>query len=72
MSLDNQIKNTRFSRSETLNALHEIKEKYKQLPSTDIMKFAAVYYPIAIIEMNLEEMTFEDFETVQLDRKSVV
>ena len=47
------------------NVLDDIHEKYKRLPSTDIEQFAPVYYPIAIIEMNLDEMTFEDFESVQ-------
>lgn len=47
-------------------ALREIKEKYKKIRPEDIQGFSPIYYPIAIVEMNLEEMTFEDFETVQL------
>ncbi len=65
MSKDNRNKTAKVSRSEAMNALDDIHEKYKMLPSTDIEKFAPVYYPIAIIEMNLDEMTFEDFESVQ-------
>lgn len=53
------------SRNEALAALDDIHDKYKRLPSADIEKFAPVYYPIAIVEMNLDEMTFEDFESVQ-------
>ena len=65
MSKDNRNKTAKVSKSEAMNALDDIHEKYKMLPSTDIEKFAPVYYPIAIIEMNLDEMTFEDFESVQ-------
>ncbi len=53
------------AKNEALAALDDIHEKYKKLPSTDIEKFAPVYYPIAIVEMNLDEVTFEDFESVQ-------
>ena len=55
----------RAAKNEALAALDDIHEKYKKLPSTDIEKFAPIYYPIAIVEMNLDEMTFEDFESVQ-------
>lgn len=55
----------RASRNEALNALDDIHEKYGKLPSTDIEKFAPVYYPIAVVEMNLDEVSFEDFESVQ-------
>lgn len=57
--------NNRTSKNEALAALDDIHEKYKKLPSTDIEKFAPVYYPIAIVEMNLDEVSFEDFESVQ-------
>ncbi len=57
--------NNRTSKNEALEALDDIHEKYKKLPSTDIEKFAPVYYPIAIVEMNLDEVSFEDFESVQ-------
>jgi len=59
-------------KNEALAALDDIHEKYKKLPSTDIEKFAPVYYPIAIVEMNLDEMTFEDFESVQYAILSLV
>lgn len=55
----------RTAKNEALAALDDIHEKYKKLPSTDIEKFAPVYYPIAIVEMNLDEVSFEDFESVQ-------
>ena len=55
----------RTAKNEALAALDDIHEKYKKLPSTDIEKFAPVYYPIAIVEMNLDEISFEDFESVQ-------
>lgn len=57
--------NNRTAKNEALAALDDIHEKYKKLPSTDIEKFAPVYYPIAIVEMNLDEVSFEDFESVQ-------
>ncbi len=56
---------SRAAKNEALNALDDIHEKYKKLPSTDIEKFAPVYYPIAIVEMNLDEISFEAFESVQ-------
>lgn len=55
----------RTAKNEALAALDDIHEKYKKLPSTDVEKFAPVYYPIAIVEMNLDETSFEDFESVQ-------
>lgn len=60
-----QKQQNRITKNEALAALDDIHEKYKRLPSTDIEKFAPVYYPIAIVEMNLDEMSFEDFESVQ-------
>lgn len=60
-----QKQNSRVTKNEALAALDDIHDKYKKLPSTDIEKFAPVYYPIAIVEMNLDEVTFEDFESVQ-------
>ncbi len=51
---------------ETLYALQAIREKYPKIRTFDIERFAPVYYPIAVMEMDLSEQTFEDFETVQL------
>lgn len=56
MSMKNQI----------VFALKEIKEKYPAIMPSQIEMFSPIYYPIAMVEMNLDEMTFEDFETVQL------
>lgn len=56
MSMKNQI----------VFALREIKDKYTKILPSDIEMFAPIYYPIAILEMNLDEMTFEDFEAVQM------
>lgn len=53
------------AKNEIVLVLESIHEKYKKLPLADIEKFAPVYYPIAIVEMKLDEVTFEDFETVQ-------
>lgn len=55
----------RTIKNEVMIALDDIHEKYKRLLSTHVEKFAPVYYPIAMIEMNLDELTFEDFESVQ-------
>lgn len=57
--------NNRMAKNEALVAMDDIHEKYKKLPSADIEKFAPIYYPIAIVEMNLDEVSFEDFESVQ-------
>lgn len=65
MAKEYKNKQNRVSKNEAMNALDDIHEKYTKLLSTDIEKFAPVYYPIAIIEMNLDETTFEDFESVQ-------
>ncbi len=62
----------RTSKNEALSALDEIHEKYKKLPSTDIEKFAPVYYPIALVEMNLDEISFEDFESVQFSVLNII
>lgn len=56
MSMKNQI----------VFALKEIKEKYTSILPSHIEAFAPIYYPIAMVEMNLDEMTFEDFEVIQL------
>ena len=53
------------AKNEALLALDDIRGKYRKLLSTYIEKFAPVYYPIAIVEMNLDEMSFENFESVQ-------
>ena len=65
MAKQQQQQQNRATKNEALNALDDIHEKYAKLPSTDIEKFAPVYYPIAIVEMNLDEVSFEDFESVQ-------
>lgn len=67
-----QKQQNRAAKNEALAALDDIHEKYKKLPSTDIEKFAPIYYPIAIVEMNLDEMTFEDFESVQFSILNLV
>ena len=63
--MEDKKRQNRAGKNEALNALDDIHEKYTRLPSTDIEKFAPVYYPIAIVEMNLDEESFENFETVQ-------
>ncbi|MGI6731308.1 MAG: hypothetical protein ACOX5F_05315 [Anaerovoracaceae bacterium] len=55
----------RSTKNDAMIALADIHQKYPNIKTTDIEKFAPVYYPIAIIEMDLEEKTFEDFESVQ-------
>lgn len=54
-----------LKRNEMYFALKEIRSKYK-IDNSDIVFFAPVYYPIAILEINLDEVSFEDFEAVQL------
>ncbi len=55
-----------FQKNEASVALEEIYGAYPKLTPKDVEQFAPVYYPIALIEMDLEEQTFEDFESVQL------
>lgn len=47
-------------------ALNDILSQYPRIRPESIEAFAPVYYPIAMVEMQLQEQTFEDFETVQL------
>lgn len=54
------------NKKEASMALEDIRAKYSRIRLKDIESFAPVYYPIAIVEMLLDERTFEDFETVQL------
>lgn len=61
----NKVNKPFSRRGEAMTALDEIHEKYAKLPSTDIEKFAPVYYPIAIVEMKMDEESFENFEIVQ-------
>lgn len=53
-------------KNQIIFALREIKDKYTKILPSDIEMFSPIYYPIAILEMNLDEMTFEDFEAVQM------
>lgn len=61
-----QEKPHRASKNEAIEALDGIRSKYPRIRPADVQHFAPIYYPIAIMEMQLEEQTFEDFETVQL------
>ena len=51
---------------ESYLALGEILKRYPRIQPREIQYFAPVYYPIAIIEMDFDERTFEDFEEIQL------
>lgn len=46
--------------------LRRILEEYPQIGPSSIELFSDVYYPIAILEMELTETTFEDFDLVPL------
>ena len=61
-----QTRKLRSSKNEATFALNDIRNKYKRISAPDIEVFVPIYYPIAILEMNVEELTFEDFDTVQL------
>lgn len=63
MAKENQYKNNKF---EILDVLDDIRSRYSGIKVSNIERFAPVYYPIAIVEMTLDERTFEDFETVHL------
>lgn len=58
--------NNKPGRHEAVYALADIRERYPRIRPADIEQFAPVYYPVAMVEMLLEEQTFEDFETVHL------
>lgn len=72
MAKDMKTDARKNTKNEALIALEDIHEKYRRLPSTDVETFAPVYYPIAILEMNLDEVTFEDFESVQFTILNIV
>lgn len=48
------------------DALNEILTQYPRIRPAHIETFIPVYYPIAMVEMQMQEHTFEDFETVHL------
>lgn len=54
------------NKHEAMYALADIRERYPRIKTADVEQFAPVYYPVAMVEMLLEEQTFEDFETVHL------
>ena len=54
------------SKYEALDVLADIRSRNTGFATGEVESFAPVYYPIAIVEMRLEEQTFEDFETVHL------
>lgn len=64
--MDDKQKKSGKNNNEMMAAFREILDKYRNISISDVEMFTAVYYPIAIIEMNIDEKTFEDFETVQL------
>lgn len=47
-------------------ALENILKTYPKISAKDIALFAPIYYPIADIEIDFEENSFEDFESVQI------
>ena len=49
-----------------LYALHDILDEYPAMQKENINFFAPIYYPIAIVEMEVQEKRFEDFELVQI------
>ncbi len=51
---------------EACKALSDLTQRYPWIKPSDIDFFSPVYYPIAIIEMDFDEQSFEDFEIVQL------
>ncbi len=51
---------------EICQSLTDILSRYHRIKTTDIEAFAPVYYPIAIIEMDFDEQSFEDFDSIQL------
>ncbi len=53
------------SKYDMINALGDICNKYPRLSYNDVVRFAPIYYPIATIEMDMDEVSFEDFEIVQ-------
>ena len=46
-------------------ALRDICLRYKSIKKSEIEIFAPVFYPIASIQADMQEKTFEDFESVQ-------
>jgi hypothetical protein len=56
----------RTGKNEAVEVLDDICLRYPRIHPRNVERFAPVYYPIAMVEMELDEQTFEDFETVQL------
>ena len=46
--------------------LTDIMIQYPKITYNYIERFAPIYYPIAMIEVDLNERSFEDFEAIQL------
>lgn len=63
MSNETQHKSSKY---EAINVLNFLRGRYSRFAFGEVELFAPVYYPVAIVEMQLEERTFEDFETVHL------
>jgi hypothetical protein len=63
---NDQKRFTGVDKNEMIFSLKEIRSKYKLIATSDIEMLASVYYPVAILEMNVDEITFEDFDSVQL------
>ncbi len=51
---------------EVNNAFDRIMEQNPQIIPARVELFTEVYYPIAILEMEISETTFEDFDIVPL------
>ena len=54
-----------ITKQETNLALQDILFEYPSIPISDIKSFSAVYYPIAIIELDMDQESFENFEMVE-------
>ncbi len=48
------------------NVISDIRKQYPQIHQEDIQFAAMVYYPIAFVEVEAEEKSVEDFDSVQL------
>lgn len=64
MSVQNEVRGT-VTVQEAHIALKDILNKYTNIKINNIDLFAPVFYPIAIIEMDMLEKSFEDFDMIQ-------
>ncbi len=63
---ENHITPTQKKRIRLSDAVFDIRKRYPKIRQEDIRFAAMVYYPVAFVEVEAEEKSVEDFDSVQL------